>query len=297
MRRVLVTGANGFLGRNVAAQLMARGVAVRSAVRVGRLSPGESCEIGEIGPETDWTAALAGCDAVIHTAAIVHRRARVDDLHRVNVAGTSRLAEQAAEAGVRQFVFISSAGVFGAGREAPYTDIDPPAPVTAYTRSKLEAEQALANVPNLDLLILRPPMVYGRSAPGNFARLARLVQSGLPLPLASIRNRRALVHVDDIVAAIGAALEKFRPGSYALAGPEDVSTPQLARGIAAATGKSPLLLPFPPSWIDAGARLTGRGPEIAALTYSFTLDDSRFSSDFDWRPVIGLAEGLRRSLP
>jgi nucleoside-diphosphate-sugar epimerase len=296
MGRVLVTGANGFLGRHAAAFLVERGNSVRSTVRPGRRAPGEIFTFQNLGPETNWRDALFGCDAVVHAAGLAHRQATEEAFERINVAAALNLAEQSAAAGVRRFVFISSAGVFGAGGDTPYTDKDGPAPATPYAHSKLRAELALDAVADLDVLVLRLPMIYGRNAPGNFSRLVRLVQTGVPLPLASIRNRRALIHVDDAAEAIGLSLARFRPGTYAVTGPETVSTPQLASGIAGALGRASLLFPFPPPLIEMTARLAGRGAETAALIRSFTLDASRFEEDFVWRPSIGVGEGLRRSL-
>lgn len=205
MTRTLVTGANGFIGRALVAELLAKDICVRGAVRQAMPFPSgiECAVVGELGACTDWHGALVDTTSVVHLAARSHilRDTAIDPLatfRAINTAGTLNLARQAAEAGVHRFVFVSTIKVNGEGRDAPYTEFDLPSPQDAYAISKLEAEQGLqdiARTTGLEVVILRPPLVYGRGVGANFLRLMRMVDRGWPLPLGAVNNHRDLIYL------------------------------------------------------------------------------------------------------
>lgn len=215
-----MTGASGFVGQALCAELLRHGYCVRGAVRQveGRTAlqeVGESVAVGAINAATDWTAALDGCEVVVHLAARVHVMddKAVDPLaefRETNTEGTLNLVRQAVRAGVKRFIFISSIKVNGEGRDAAYLETDTPAPADAYAISKWEAEQGLQRIAadtGLEVVILRPPLVYGPGVKANFLRLMQLVQKGWPLPLGAIHNRRSLLYLGNFVDAIRLCVE------------------------------------------------------------------------------------------
>ncbi len=263
--------------------------------------------IDDIGPETVWSHAVDAVDAVVHLAARVHMTgedaATALPLFRtVNAAGSLALARAARGGGVRRFILLSTTTVYGdcsPGRA--FDESSRPAPASPYAQSKLEAEQlvaeALAGSPT-ELVVLRPPLVYGPNAKGNFARLVRLVARGVPLPLASVRNRRSLVFVDNLVDAIVCALEHPAAAgrTYIVSDGEDVSTPDLIARIASALGRRPRLFAFPPPLLRLAGTLIGRGPEIARLLDDMAVDSSRIRAELGWRPPFTVDEGLSHSV-
>lgn len=297
MARVLVTGANGFAGQAICRHLLARGWAVRGAVRRDEagVPPGvQRVVCGPLDGDTDWRAALDGISAVVHCAARVHvlRETTADPLaafRRVNVAGTRRLAAQAVEAGIGRFIFFSSVG-------AAVAEADPDR-ASPYQRSKLEAEQALREAAAgsaMLLVMLRPPLIYGPGAPGNFARLARLVAGGWPLPLAGLTNRRSLLFVGNLAGAVEAALGCSQAPAVPLplCDGEDVSTAELARRIGRACGRPARLLPCPPGLLRLGGRLLGRTAAVEALAGSLTVSNAEIAGALRWSPAYSLDEGL-----
>jgi len=299
---VLVTGASGFVGSALCVALQAVGIRVRRALREALPGVPDAFPIGEIGPGTDWSAALAGIPCVVHLAARTHvlRETAPDPLaeyRRVNVEGTRRLAQQAARTGVRRLVFVSSIKVNGETASRPITEDDPPHPEDAYGISKWEAEQALHRVSaetGLEIVILRPPLVYGPGVKGNFRRLLDAVARGWPLPLASIENRRSLIYAGNLADAIVAAIASPQAAgrTWLVSDSEDVSTPELAREIGRALGKDARLFPCPVGLLKAAAALAGKGLEAARLTASLQLDSSRIRGALGWRPQFGLRQGL-----
>lgn len=303
---VLVTGAGGFVGRAVVERLISDGFFVRAAVRrVAAPQPVQAAviEVGEIVAKSDWRAALEGVEAIVHCAARVHhlRDSAEDPLaafRAVNRDATVNLARQAASAGVRRFVFISSIGVNGAetfGR--PFGANDTPAPHSPYAISKHEAEQALRQIgaeTGLGVTMLRPPLVYGPNAPGNFATLLRAVQRGLPLPLGAIHNRRSFVAIDNLVDLIALTLRhEAAPGMTLLASDgEDLSTTDLLRRTARALGRPSRLVPVPASLLRAAAALLGR-PELGQrLCGSLQVDISATREALGWQPPVSVNEAL-----
>jgi len=284
-RRVLVTGAAGFVGRALVPRLEASGYAARLATRA---------ETGDIGPETDWRPLLADIDAVVHLAARVHvMRDRAADpereFDRVNHQATATLAAQAAAAGVRRFIFLSSIKVHGDASDHPLSASDAPAPDDAYGRSKLAAERALAGLgDDMTVVVLRPPLVYGPGVKGNFHAMLRAIDRGWPLPLGAIANRRSLIYVGNLADAIRAALDA-PSGTYLPSDREDVSTPELIRRTAAALGRPARLFPVPPALLRGLAGAAGKSAAADRLTGSLTVDGALPG----WQPPFSLAEGLR----
>lgn len=298
---VLVTGAAGFIGRALCDSLSAAARPVRRAVRAAA-DAGDTVAVGDIGPATDWRAALDGVRCVVHLASRTHvlDESAADPLaeyHRANVEATARLARQASGAGVSRLVYLSSIKVNGESTSRPYTEADPARPEDAYGRSKWEAEQALAGIAaetGLEVVVLRPPLVYGPGVKGNFLRLVRLVARGTPLPLRSIANRRSLVYVGNLADAVIAAADAPRAAgrTYLVADPEDVSTPALVRAIARALGTTARLLPCPPALLELGAGLARRRADMARLTGSLQVDAAALTRELGWRPRRSLEQGL-----
>ncbi len=305
---VLVTGASGFVGRALCKVLGAEGRKVRSALRVPlEQFPYPSIAVGDIGPETDWSAAVTGCDAVVHLAAHVHVMRRqasdvVGDFHHVNVEGSENLARQAARAGVRRFVFLSSVKVNGeTSAERAFMETDPPLPMDAYGASKAEAEKRLRLISTetgMEVLVVRPPLVYGPGVKANFLSLLRAVDSGVPLPFSSISNLRSLVYIGNLVDALGACLVHPAAANrtFFVSDDHDVSTPQLIREIASALGKKALLFQLSPALLKGAGLLTGRAEQIARLTGSLQVDVSSIKATLSWQPPFSLQQGLAQTV-
>ena len=293
---VLITGATGFVGQGLVTHLRAGGRPIRLALRDVGDAAGDSVAIGDIGPETDWSRALDGIDTVIHLAGRAHVTARerqaLAQFRKVNAAGTRRLAEQAEQAGVRRFVLISSvkAAADNTGMHA-IQESEPANPRTSYGISKLEGEQALWEVArNMDAVVLRPPLVYGPGVRANFRALLRLVNSGLPLPLGAVRNRRSMIARDNLVSAIAAAMAASGvPGKtfYVTEGPP-LSTPTLIRGLAKALGKPVRLMSFSPALMTAVAILAGRRETADSLLGSLAVNGFAFRAATGWEPPVTL---------
>jgi nucleoside-diphosphate-sugar epimerase len=306
METVLVTGANGFIGRVLCDVLAASGRGVRKAVRTHRADAADAVAVGDIGADTDWRAALEGVGCVVHLAARTHvlRETAADplaDYRRINVAATERLARAAAELGVWRFVFLSSAKVHGdSSGSRPFTEEDTPRPEDNYGVSKWEAEQALARVSaetGLQVVVLRPPLVYGPGVKGNFLRLMNLVARGVPLPLGAVDNRRSFIYTDNLAGAIIKALDAPQAAgrTFLVSDGEDVSTPDLVQEIGRALGKDAWLFPCPVGLLKAAAALAGKRPEAARLAGSLQLDSSRIRRELLWRTPYSFSEGLQKT--
>ena len=303
--RVLVTGANGFVGRAVCSHLSSIGTDVVAAVRreSAKVPPDVSrVLVDQARGDSMWDAALAEASGVVHLAARVHVMKEVaanplEEFRRVNVEGTVRLARRAAGAGIRRFVFVSSLKVNGEERDSPYTPEDQPAPEDAYAQSKWEAEQELRAVERqtgMEVAIVRPPLVYGPGVGANFLKLMETVRKGTPLPFASIRNRRSLVFVGNLADALAACLT--RPAAagqtFLVSDGHDVSTPELIRMVGEAMQAPVRLLPLPPACLRLAGRLAGRQQEIARLTGSLTVDTRAIRQQLEWDPPFSLHDGL-----
>lgn len=265
----------------------------------------EQVIVGEIGPHTDWGRAVAGADTVVHLAARVHvtgKDAGALPLFRaVNAEGAATLARAAREAGVRRLILVSTTTVYGnrsVGR--PFDESSPPAPATPYAVSKLEAERLVLDAlrgSGTELVILRPPLVYGPGAKGNFGRLARLARTRFPLPLASVRNRRSLVYVGNLVDAITLCIDHPAAAGrlYVVSDGADVSTPEIVRGVARASGQSAWLFPCPPGLLRFAARLIGRTDEASRVLDDMAVDSSRIRGELGWTPPFTFDQGLTQT--
>ena len=305
---VLVTGASGFVGAAVAARLVQLGCPnTRAAVRRAytQLPLGvEGCVVPTLAADTDWTSALAGIDSVVHAAARVHvmRESATDPLdafRRVNVEGTLNLARQAAQAGVRRFVFISSIKVNGEATEPgrPFRADDEPAPQDAYGVSKLEAEvglRALAETTGMEVVIIRPVLVYGPGVRANFQALMSLVNKGVPLPFGRTSNRRSLVALDNLVDLVCTCLEHPAAAhqTFLVSDGEAVSTAGLVRAMATALGKKPRLLDVPLPWMSRVAQALGQGAVTQRLFESLEVDIDKNRQLLGWEPSTRMADAL-----
>jgi UDP-glucose 4-epimerase len=261
--------------------------------------------IGSIGPETDWRAALAGVDAVVHLAARVHHpedRDAEEPYLALNVEGSLRLARSAIAAGVRHFIFASTALVYGRNNDGspPFNEDDLLTPNNPYSRSKLEAERGLKSLARdrgMGVTIVRPPLVYGPGAKGNFALLVKAARLGVPLPFAAVRNRRAFVSVQNLSSFIASRLSAAGGGYeiFLVADEEQVSTPEFFRRLAKAAGGKARLFPAPAPLLGALLTLGGRQDARQSLVGSLELNISKACST-GWRPPLTLDEGLRLAL-
>jgi len=301
---VLVTGASGFIGRNVAPVLERGGWRVRRAVRQP-MGHHDEVVIQSLGSSTDWQSALSGADAVLHLAARVHQRNEGPkfDLYRdVNVDGTLHLARCAAEAGVRKFTFVSTILVHGRSNDgrAPFSEKDILTPRGSYGMSKAAAEAGLRELSletGMQVTVIRPPLVYGAWAKGNFAFLKRAVRQRIPLPFAAIRNQRAFLAVENLASFILHRLTEEDEGFevFLVADQEQVSTPEFVERLANAAGLRPRLFPLPTPVLSGLLTIAGQPEAYESLIGSLKLDLSKAAST-GWRAPVTLDEGLRRAL-
>ena len=310
MRRVCVSGANGFIGQALLRSLLDLHHLVIGAVRgTDRTMPESglpSVAVGDIGDDTNWSAAIAGVDCVIHCAArahVMHEPAghSLTAYRVVNVDGSRRLAEQSAAAGVQRLVYLSSIKVNGeqTALGAPFLFSDAPAPEDAYGISKWEAEQALWDISaktGLEVVVVRPPLVYGPGVKGNLARLLKLVRSGVPLPLGAVQNKRSLIGLDNLVDLLIRCV--YHPAAagqtFLVSDGEDLSTPDLLRHMAAAMGRSARLVPVPVPLLRLAGSALGKRAEIDRLVGSLQIDSSHTRQVLGWTPPVSVQEGIRR---
>jgi nucleoside-diphosphate-sugar epimerase len=306
--RLLLTGATGFVGRATLAAAAERGIAVTTAIRHDGSPAGavRSIRVGDLSREYPWEEVLGDVDAVIHLAARAHvmRDSVADPLaayRAINVAATTRLARAAAAAGVRRFVYVSSVKVHGqATHGEPFTADSPLAPIDPYGRSKAEAEAALREIAAgtaLEVVVVRPPLVYGPGVGANFLRLLWLVDRGVPLPLRQVRNRRSLIYVGNLadVLLTAATSKQWVSGPLLVADGPPVSSPELVCRIARALGRPVRLLPVPPNLLRLTGALTGHSAAVARLLGSLEVDASAAANSFGWTPPADMDEGLRRT--
>lgn len=309
MGRILITGGTGFVGRELIAQLLLRKVkeVIAPARTPDQLPAGVTAVlVNAINDQTDWSSALTGVNVVVHSAARVHQVTdRVEDpladYRRVNVGGTLKLARVAARAGVSRFVFLSSVKVNGEATlpDVPCSADDSPAPQDPYGISKWEAEQGLQKIARetgMEVVIIRPPLVYGPGVKGNFASMIGLVEKGVPLPLGAIHNRRSLISLGNLVDLIITCIDHPAAANqiFLAADGEDLSTSDLLRRVAAAMGTPSRLIPVPAGLLQLGATILGKQAMAQRLLGSLQVDISKTREVLGWAPPLSVDEGLRR---
>ncbi len=303
--KLLVTGANGFVGQALCCEAIARGIEVRGATRQSCALPAGVEPVVLDLEDANWTQALQGVDAVIHLAARVHvmqddSTDPVAEFRRVNVAGTAHLARVAAAAGVQRFVFVSSIKVNGEATDGirRFSASDTPDPRDNYGVSKWEAEQALHSIAaetGLEIVIGRPPLVYGAGVKGNFAQMLNVLARGIPLPLATVKNRRSLIYLGNFVdALILCAMHPAASGqTYLLSDGEDISTSDLLRQLTQGMGCPARLFHCPQALLKLAGRLTNRTEQIERLLGSLQVDSNKIRRELGWTPPYTLEQGLQ----
>lgn len=311
MSAVFITGASGFVGQALCQNLIERGMKVRGLVRKNSrnlllVCGVETVETVSLVTETDWKGKLRGIDHLVHLAGRAHflndhQNEAFEAYRKINVEGMENLARGAAQAGVKRFIFLSSVKVYGEGRETPYREEDPPVPEDFYGKSKIEAEDALVRISKetgLEVVILRPPLVYGPGVRANFLILMKVVEKGIPLPLKSIKNLRSLIFLGNLTDAIALCLNHpSAPGEiFLMSDGHDVSTPDLIRLIAHSMGKPARLLPSPPGLLKFSARLVGKSDSAEKLICSLTADISKIQKQLGWKPPFTLEQGIDQTV-
>jgi nucleoside-diphosphate-sugar epimerase len=308
---ILVTGATGFIGRFLCVRLLSVGHAVRGAMRSSGISLSlaegmEPVAVEPLGPDTPWEHALDGIDTVIHLAARSHimidaTADPMSEFRYVNVAGSERLACEAAKAGVKRLVFISSIKVNGEETLEPFTSDSPPNPSDPYGISKWEAEQVLRRIEaetGLEVVVIRPTMVYGPGVKANFLKLLEMVDRGVPLPLESIHNQRSFINLENLVDAIATCIlhPKAAGQTYLVSDGEDVSIPELIQRLAALLGKPARMFPFPPGLLMLAGRLLGKSAAVERLVGTLQVDCSKIRREMGWTPPFKMEQGLKETV-
>ena len=307
---VLVTGASGFVGSALVRALQqVPDVSVRGAYRQAPNPGAAQVSIGDIGPDTDWSKALEGVDAIVHCAARVHvmhdagTAESLASFRRVNVEGTANLARQAAAAGVKRLVFVSSIKVNGETTTGlqPYAYDNAPAPQDAYGTSKWEAESKLwqiAGQTGLEAVVVRPPLVYGPGVKANFQRLMQAAQRGIPLPFGLVNNRRSMVYVENLAdLLVRCACDPRAAGeTFLVSDGQDLSTKGLIEQMVKAKGSRPRLLPIPPSLMWTIARLMKKEAIADRVLGSLQVNIDHTCRILDWNPPFTPDEGIRATV-
>lgn len=306
MKNILVTGATGFIGKYLFKNLNKRyNVSLLSRTPTKGFSEAYAkFNVGEFSQNTDFTPSLVKVDCVIHLAAKAHIQeknsiAALDEFRKSNVLVTLKLAEQAAEKGVKRFIFISSIGVNGVSNTTPFKYNDTPSPTENYAVSKNEAEiglKKIAEATGMEVVIIRPPLVYGKGAPGNFGTLLKVAQKNLPLPLGAINNQRSFVAIDNLVDLIITCIEHPNAvnQTFLVSDDEEISTSNLLRKLTLAAGKKPWLIPVPVPFLKFIASIVGKKTTVEKFSSSLTVDIEHTKNTLNWKPPITLEEGIRR---
>jgi nucleoside-diphosphate-sugar epimerase len=302
--KILITGANGFLGKSITKELEKLPIKI---ISVTRSISNDSFAVGEINENTNWTDVLTVCDVVVHLAARVHQMHDdsldpLSDFRRVNTEGTLNLARQAMSSGVERFVFISSIKVNGEESDFPYSEMSEPNPSDAYAISKWEAEQGLNELcldGGMEVVIIRPPLIYGPGVKANFASMIKWVQRGIPLPFGAIHNKRSMVAVENLVDFILLCADRSKSPkaaneTFLISDGVDVSTTELLNNVRAAYGIKMPLISIPDSWLKFALILLGKSNLSSRLLGSLTVDISKARNLLGWEPKIDMLNQLRK---
>lgn len=306
LKRILVTGANGFLGRAVSAELLAQGFDVLCAVRSPYVLDGARIiRISGVEKQMDWSGYLGGVDCIIHTAARAHVMYETtpnayEEYHKINVVGTLGLAQQASNYGVKRFIFLSTIKVNGEQTASgkPFKEDDVPNPQDDYAKSKLEAEEGLfliAKKTGMEVIVLRPVLVYGPGVKANFASMMKVLQRGIPLPFGAIHNKRSFIYVENVVSLILRCIEHPAAANQVFLASDgcDLSTTELLKACATALGIKARLLPVPQSCLAFIATLLGKQAVTQRLCGSLQVDITKARQLINWNPPISVSEGLK----
>ena len=310
MKRICITGANGFIGNALCKSLKSPNNHIRGFVRVidldNNYSETERISVGDISSKTNWKDHLNGFDCIIHCAGITNQLGGIKDINVynfVNIDGTKRLAEQAAEVGVKRLVFLSSVKVNGESKDQitkqKFSHKDKSNPNDSYAISKLEAEKALWEISSrtgLEVVVVRLPLVYGYGAKGNLERLIKLVKSRVPLPLSLVKNQRSMIGIDNLIDLLIRCIDHPEASgkTFLASDGEDLSTPELIKLIASSMGRKANLFPFPISMLKFLGSVFRRREEINRLVGSLRIDDSYTKEILNWTPPLSVEEGIRR---
>lgn len=305
-KTILLSGVTGFVGSKLFEVLVKESFIVKTIVRcrVDDVHP-YSFSVGDINSKTDFTPALLNTEVVIHLAARAHILAEsskdpLSEFRIVNTDATLNLARQAAKAGVRRFIFLSSIGVNGINSNmSPFSIDDSPAPLEDYAISKLEAEIGLLKIAaetGMEIVIIRPPLVYGPNAPGNFGNLTKLVSKNLPLPFGAIYNKRSFVSLDNLVDLIITCINHPNAANqtFLVSDDHDVSTTELLNEMSRASGKKPKLIPVPVFVLRLVGRLTGKLSLVNRLCGSLQVDISHTKDVLGWKPPVSFQDGIHK---
>lgn len=304
--KILVTGCTGFIARELIKALgKAKGHSVIGASRRPlREALFEISVVGEINALTNWKPSLLNVEVVVHAAGrahVVHKisKCHLDEFRCTNVDGTLNLARQAAAEGVHRFIYISSVGVNGyqTAPGSPFVESDPPDPYDAYTLSKWEAEQGLNDISlatGLEVVIIRPPLVYGANAPGNFRSLIGFIQHNWPLPFGGLKNKRSLVSLGNLIDFILICITHPSAANqtFFVSDGHDLSTPDLIRYTAASLGVKVKLIRFPKFIINLCANIVGKSKAAQSLCGSLQVNISKARIILGWVPPLSVEDGF-----
>lgn len=309
MKNILLTGSTGFIGSSLTQHLHQKGYPIIAAIRQisDAFSPGiQQVSVSDLLPSTNWTSAINKVDTIIHLAARAHilkdqATAPLAAFRETNTYATLNLAQQAANAGVRRFIFISSIGVNGNQTYAkPFAADDLPTPAEPYAISKHEAEIGLRQIAaetGMEVVIIRPPLVYGANAPGNFEQLIKTVARGIPLPLDNIHNQRSLVALPNLIDLITTCIDHPAAANqtFLVSDGEDLSTTQLLQRLSHALGKPARLLSIPQSWLETALTLVGKHAIAQRLCGNLQVDISKTRDLLGWTPPVSVDAALRQT--
>ena len=311
MSKILITGATGFIATPLIRALREQGHILSGTTRKTGVFSGTNGiplhKVPEISENTDWSNIISGAEVVIHLAARVHimkdqSRNPIEAFRRVNTLGTKSLALQAANAGIKRFIFLSTVKV--AGETSPidgFKESGPISPNDPYSISKYEAEQELLKIAqssSMEVVIIRPPLVHGPNVKGNFLSLLKLAKKNYPLPLNSINNKRSLIFVDNLTDAIAKAVEHPKAANkiFFLSDEENLSTTELINKISTAFGSKARIFNVPQKYLDLFGKITGNTEIVKRLTQTLTVNSTRIKSDLNWSPPFQSDDGIEKTV-